>query len=154
MGIYSTRYCAQHSGMGLFPKYVKITEGGRGTWFSAWTTDGRLIGLSTARLDGYGGCQVDGFTHKYHSSAWEELIQAAMDWGVATGATEGGAAWLQVRGRTLPRHNTGAQGSARLLPPGHRLQRSRAGRDLLATGDHKRFFTSATTEVGRRFLTC
>ena len=87
VGIYSPRSCVQHSCIGLFRKYVKITEGGRGTWFSVWTTNGRVVGLSTARLDGDGGCQVDGFTHRHHASAWEELIQAAMDWGVAAGAS-------------------------------------------------------------------
>ena len=86
-GMYSTRYCRQLSCMGLFPKYVKITEGGRGTWYGAWTSDGRVVGLSTARLDGDGECQVDGFTHKYHAAVWGGLVRAATDWGFAAGAS-------------------------------------------------------------------
>ena len=72
---------------GLYPKYAALTEGGRGAWFSAHTSDGRVVGLATARLDGSGGCQVDGFAHKYHQSSWEALISSAVDWGVAKGVS-------------------------------------------------------------------
>jgi GNAT superfamily N-acetyltransferase len=91
-GMYSTRYRVQHSCMGLYPKYFAITEDGRGTWFSAVTEDGRVVGLATARLDAGRGCQVDGFTHKYHQTAWEPLIQSAIDWGASSGASSWWAA--------------------------------------------------------------
>ena len=91
-GLYSTRYRVQNSCMGLYPKYATIAEEGRGAWFSAATGDGHVVGLATARLDDKGGCQVDGFTHKYHQTAWGPLIQSAIDWGANDGASSWWAA--------------------------------------------------------------
>ena len=87
-GIFSTRYALQSSCMGLYPKYDALLQQQHGTWFGARTDSGHLIGLATARLDGSGGCHVDGFTHQRCLDAWEDLIQAAMDWGANRGATE------------------------------------------------------------------
>ena len=92
--IFSTRHRLQPSCMGLYPKYMEAVGGPNGTWFSARTGDGRVVGLGTARLDGNGGCQVDGFTHKYHPESWESLIRAAMQWGAdARGASK---CWAEV----------------------------------------------------------
>ena len=91
-GVFSTRYRVQNSCMGLYAKYTAITEEGRGTWFSAVTGDGRVVGLATARLGDSSGCQVDGLTHRYHETAWEPLIQSAIDWGASKGASSWWAA--------------------------------------------------------------
>ena len=86
-GIFSTRYAVQSSCMGLYPKYDALVQQSSGTWFGAQTDSGHLIGLATARLDRSGVCHVDGFTHQRCLDAWEDLIQAAMDWGADRGAT-------------------------------------------------------------------
>ena len=86
--IFSTRYALQSSCMGLYPKYDALPQQQSGTWFGAQTDSGHLIGLATARLDGSGVCHVDGFTHQRCLGTWEDLIQAAMDWGADRGATE------------------------------------------------------------------
>ena len=86
-GMFSTRYAVQDSCLGLYRRYNAIAGEGRGAWFCAGTDAGYVVGLSTARLDGDGGCRVDGFTHKHHLGAWEALIQAAVDWGVSSDAT-------------------------------------------------------------------
>lgn len=91
--MYSTRYAVQHSCMGLYRRYHAITRAGQATWLAAYTDDGRAVGLSTARLDGSGGCQVDGFTHGRYADAWESLIRAALDWGASHG---GSRCWAAV----------------------------------------------------------
>ena len=83
----STRYAAQDSCLGLYRRYADIASDGRGGWFCAGTDDGRVVGLSTARLDERGGCRVDGFTHRNHLSSWHALVQAAIDWGVGMNAS-------------------------------------------------------------------
>ncbi len=82
----STRYAVQDSCLGLYRRYAAIANDGRGAWFCADTDRGHVLGLSTARLDGKGGCRVDGFTHRYHADAWQALIQAAIRWGAENGA--------------------------------------------------------------------
>ena len=72
--------------MGLYPKYQALREGGRGTWFAARDTRRRVVGLSTAVLDGSRECRVDGFTHGGSDDAWDDLVRAAIDWGQARGA--------------------------------------------------------------------
>ena len=46
-----------------------------------------MVGLSTARLDGHGGCRIDGFTHRDHATVWQDLIQAVVDWNVGIKAS-------------------------------------------------------------------
>ena len=87
VGRFSTRYAVLNSCMGLYPRYSALAEDDQGTWSSAVKADGRVVGLSTARLDGAGGCQVDGFAHKHHRNAWSALIEAAMAWTEAKGAS-------------------------------------------------------------------
>ena len=86
-GMFSTRYVALDSCLGLYRRYAAIASDGRGAWFCAGTDAGHLLGLSTARLDGDGGCRVDAFTHRHHLSAWAALIRAAADWAVSNGVT-------------------------------------------------------------------
>ena len=85
-GMMSTRYAAQDSCLGLYRRYAAIVGDGRGAWFCAGADGGHIVGLSTARLDGKGGCRVDGFTHDNHTGAWQALIQAAVRWGAENGA--------------------------------------------------------------------
>ena len=86
-GMMSTRYAVQDSCLGLYRRYAAIANDERGAWFCAATNKGHVLGLSTARLDGKGGCRLDGFTHSYHAHAWQALIQAAVRWGAESGAT-------------------------------------------------------------------
>lgn len=94
VGFLSTRYAGR--GADSYQRYdalvrpqvnPRLAEEGRGAWFAARTEQGRLVGLSTARLDRPGECQVDGFTHMNFLVAWEGLIQASISWGNAHGAT-------------------------------------------------------------------
>ena len=85
--IYSTRYSTGVSCNGLFPRYESVREGGQGEWFAAYTADGRVVGLSTARLDGGGGCRVDGFAHKRHMAAWPRLMTATAEWAGKRGTS-------------------------------------------------------------------
>ena len=91
--LYSSRYGLVRSCMGLYPKYHALTEGGRGGWFAAHSDGGRVVGLSTARLDGSDGCQVDGFTHRGFGDAWEQILRMAVGWGEARGV---GVVWVAV----------------------------------------------------------
>ena len=86
-GMCSTRYRVQGSCMGLYPRYETVTREGRGAWFGAYTDEGRLVGMSTARLDDSGSCQVDGFAHRRFMGGWEDLMQAAIGWGSDSGAS-------------------------------------------------------------------
>ncbi len=79
--IYSTRYATQSSCMGLYPRYQALARDGRGAWFAARTRSGRLVGLSSARLDESGSCRVDGFIHRNFEAAWADMIEAAAGWG-------------------------------------------------------------------------
>ncbi len=87
VGLYSTRYAVQHSCMFLYPRFQALTQEGRGAWFGARAESGALLGLATARLDGNGGCQVDGFVYRTGQDVWSELLGAAMRWGGGQGAT-------------------------------------------------------------------
>ena len=83
--LYSCRYQVQHSCMGLYPRYLRGLQEG-GAFFAGRTGDGRVVGLASARLDGEGGCQVDGFVQHNFSAAWNELLEAACEWGRQRGA--------------------------------------------------------------------
>ncbi|MEM7132407.1 MAG: GNAT family N-acetyltransferase [Chloroflexota bacterium] len=85
IGLYSCRYQTQNSCMGLYARYADILADGDGAFFAGRTADGRLVGLSTARPDGVGGCQIDGFVHNNFSSAWSDLVEAACAWARAEG---------------------------------------------------------------------
>ena len=86
-GMFSTRYCLQYSCMGLYRRYLAALGGGKGEWFGARTTDGRIVGLATARRVGP-ACQVDGFAHPYFAAAWPDLMAAVMQRAAAWGSTE------------------------------------------------------------------
>ncbi len=84
--MFSTRYATQHSCIGLYRRYRDVAAEGRGTWFGAVADDGRVAGISTARLEASGGCRVDGFVHKSHMHSWGGLIGAAISWAETAGA--------------------------------------------------------------------
>ena len=116
VGIFSTRYKLQGSCMSLYPRYSAVAADGRGAWFGATASDGRTVGLSTARLDESGGCRVDGFTHKAYLDVWAALVQAALEWAIPRTA---GPCWAAVSVEdeektalfeTLGFHNAGPSG--------------------------------------------
>ena len=80
-GMMSTRYAVQDSCLGLYRRYVALTNGGRGAWFCASDDKGQLAGLSSALLDDEGGCRVDGFTRREKADSWNALVERAADWG-------------------------------------------------------------------------
>lgn len=84
--MFSTRYATQHSCMGLYRRYNHLLRDGKGAWFCAVTQDARVVGSSTARLDGSGACRVDAFTLGSHMETWTELVASAMGWSEAAGA--------------------------------------------------------------------
>ena len=84
---FSTRYEVQHRCTGQYGLYAELTADRRGTWLCAQTSDGRVVGMATARLDRSGGCRVDGFAHRSYMDSWEDLIESAMGWGVTAGAS-------------------------------------------------------------------
>ena len=85
--MFSTRYSVQGSCMGLYRRYAAVARDNRGSWFSACTPGGHVVGLSTSRLEGSGRCRVDAFTHKDFESIWSELVQAAIEWGTSLGVS-------------------------------------------------------------------
>lgn len=87
VGMFSTRYAVQGWCMSLYRRYAAVAADGRGSWFSAVTDSGRVVELSTARLDESGRCRVDAFAHKNHVIVWHELVHAATDWGTRRGAS-------------------------------------------------------------------
>jgi GNAT superfamily N-acetyltransferase len=80
--LFSRSQVLQPSCMGLYPRYARLRAGGQGTWFSAYEDRGRLVGLSTVRLDEEQRAHVDGFAHPTFMGCWEALLRAAIDWGV------------------------------------------------------------------------
>jgi len=91
--IRSTRYVEQNSCMGLYTRYAPLTQNGLGAWFAARTGQQRTVALSTACLDGRGGCQVDGFMHANFSADWEHLLQSCVSWASDQGAQ---SCWARV----------------------------------------------------------
>ena len=91
VGLYSCRYRTQNSCMGLYPRYVRSLQNGLGACFAASTTDGRVVGLATARGVECSSdeCthQIDGFVHQRFAAAWPALIEAACGWAYTQGAT-------------------------------------------------------------------
>jgi len=90
VGLYSCRYQTQNSCMGLYPRYTRALDNGAGAFFAARTTDGRVVGLATARrIDSDHSeqiYQIDGFVHHRFAAAWPDLIKAACDWAHTQGA--------------------------------------------------------------------
>ena len=84
--MFSTRYATQHSCMGLYRRYNNLLRDGKGAWFCAVTQDARVVGCSTARLDGSGACRVDAFALGSHIEIWADLVASAMGWSDAAGA--------------------------------------------------------------------
>ncbi len=93
VGMLSTRYAIQDSCLGLYRRYSALSGDGRGAWFCASDDRGQLAGLSTARLDEAGGCQVDGFARLEKMDSWRGLIQKASGWGLAR---ETSSIWAKV----------------------------------------------------------
>lgn len=89
VGLHSLRHEVQSSCMGLYPRYVRALQR-RGMWFAACTDDGRVVGLSSALLEG-DSCRVDGFVHRNFHDAWQSLLAAASNWGRDAGANRVGA---------------------------------------------------------------
>ena len=85
--MFSTRYATQNSCMGLYRRYGDVAADGRGAWFAAVADDGKVAGISTARMDDSGGCRVDGFAHKSRMDAWADLLNAAIRWAETAGAS-------------------------------------------------------------------
>ena len=83
----STRYAVQDSCLGLYRRYAAMAGDGLGAWFCARTDLGHVVGTSSARLDGSGGCRVDGFVHRYYMDSWDGLIRSATAWGAAQDAS-------------------------------------------------------------------
>ncbi len=88
--LLSCRYRTQNSCMGLYPRYVRTLQS-QGAFFAARTTDGRVIGLATARPllvdDTEQTYQVDGFVQHNFVAAWPDLLETACVWATAQGAT-------------------------------------------------------------------
>ena len=82
----STRYAMLNSCMGLCRKYYYLVKRDDAEWFGAKTSDGRLVGISTAWVDGDDVCHVDGFVHARFGDSYHALISAAIGWGKGRGA--------------------------------------------------------------------
>lgn len=88
IGMISTRYETQQSCNGLYRRYLSGIPDGCGACFAAVTDDGRVVGLSTARLGTSGDYQVDGFTHSQFIDYYSDLMDAAIQWGTSSNATD------------------------------------------------------------------
>ena len=77
----SIRYAMQSSCMGLCRKYYDLVKRDGAAWFAAKTEDGRLVGISTAKMIDSDSCAVDGFIHARHGDSYDALIGAAIDFG-------------------------------------------------------------------------
>ena len=85
--MFSTRYAIQKSCEGLYPRYQAVRRGGQGNWFVARTEDGCVVGLSTVLINEEGKSRIDGFAHPRHLTCMGGLIDNAMRWGAAQGAS-------------------------------------------------------------------
>jgi len=85
IGMYSTRYDTQHSCMGLYRRYSYIKADGQGEWFTSSTKDGRIVGLSSAKLINEEVGQIDGFSNARFENCWNQLIDMAINWVSAKG---------------------------------------------------------------------
>lgn len=85
-GLMSTRYSLHRTFRGLYLKCANVGDDENGARFSATTSDGKVVGMSTARLDDDGSCAVDGFFHHRYPDSWDDLICAAIEFGNSRGA--------------------------------------------------------------------
>ena len=85
-GLYSFRYSLHRTFHGLYRAYERVVHDGSGARFAARTTDGRVVGMSTARLHADGSYSVDGFVHHNYLESWRELIEPAIEFGRSRGA--------------------------------------------------------------------
>lgn len=85
-GLFSLRYSLHRTFHGLYRAYERVVGDGHGARFAARTTDGRVVGMSTARLHADGSCSVDGFVHHNYLKSWHELISPAIQFGRSRGA--------------------------------------------------------------------
>ena len=85
-GLMSTRYSLHRTFRGLYLKCANVGDKENGARFSATTSDGKVVGMSTARLDGDGSCAVDGFVHHRYLDSWDDLMRTAIEFGYSRGA--------------------------------------------------------------------
>ena len=84
-GLMSTRYSLHRTFRGLYLKCANVGDDENGARFSATTSDGKVVGMSTARLDEDGSCAVDGFVHHRYPDSYDDLIRAAIGFGERRG---------------------------------------------------------------------
>lgn len=85
-GLMSTRYSLHRIFRGLYLKCANVGDDENGARFSATTSDGKVVGMSTARLDEDGSCAVDGFVHHRYPDSYDDLIRAGVEFGESRGA--------------------------------------------------------------------
>ena len=85
-GLMSTRYSLHRTFRGLYLKCANVGDDENGARFSATTSDGKVAGMSTARLEGDASYAVDGFVHHRYRNSWNDLIRAATEYGKSRGA--------------------------------------------------------------------
>ena len=85
-GLLSTRYSLHRTFRGLYLKCANVGDKENGARFSARTSDGKVVGMSTAHMDDDGSCAVDGFVHQRYRNSWDDLIRTAIDFGNSRGA--------------------------------------------------------------------
>ena len=86
-GLMSTRYSLHRTFRGLYLKCANVGDDENGARFSATTDDGKVVGMSTARLGDDGSCAVDGFVHGRYPDSFDDLILAAIGFGGSRGAS-------------------------------------------------------------------
>ena len=84
-GSFSLRYSLHRTFHGLYRQFERVSGDGNGARFTARSNEGRVVGMSTARLDAEGWCSVDGFVHRYYLELWDELIESAVAFGKSRG---------------------------------------------------------------------
>ena len=83
--IRSCRYFAQGSCEGLYQRYDEL--GDRATWWAAVLEDGRVVGISSAKLLDDGTCCVEAFAHPIAPvSCIDALYRKAVEWAGERGA--------------------------------------------------------------------
>ena len=86
-GLMSTRYSFHRTFRGLYLKCANVGDDENGARFSATTSDGKVVGMSTARMDDDDSCAVDGFVHHRYPDSWNDLILAGIGFGESRGAS-------------------------------------------------------------------